>query len=151
MLRAWRLIALAGFCAFGVRMEAQTGTRSDASTRELLRLEDAWASALVKRDGAVFRRLLAPGFVYTEDDKTVGRDQVLHDVVSGSDTVSAAHNEGMEVHRFGTTAVVTGWLEVSGRGSSGPFLHRYRFTDTWMKRGGAWQIVAAQDYLAIRH
>ena len=119
----------------------------ESDTRALLRLEDDWARALVKRDTVVFQRLLASGFVYTEDDKTMDRTTVLHEVGSGSDTVTAAHNEAMQVHRFGATALVTGWLVVQGRGSSGSFDRRYRFTDTWVKRGGRWQIVGAQDYL----
>src|SRR2546422_2674404 len=121
----------------------------DADTRALLRLEDDWASALVKRDSVVFNRLLASGFVYTENDQMMDRAAVLHSVVAGPDTITAAHNEAMEVHRYGTvTAVVTGWLVVRGRGSSGAFERRYRFTDTWVKRSGRWQIVAAQDYVA---
>lgn len=119
----------------------------DTEARVLLWLEDDWALGLTRRDAAVFRRLLADGFVYTEDDRTVDRDDVLHDIVAGPDTVETAHNEGMKVHRFGTTAVVTGWLVVGGRGSRGPFSRRYRFTDTWVQRGGRWQIVAAHDYL----
>ena len=116
---------------------------------ELVRLENAWAKGLVNRDGALFEKLLAPKFVYTEDDKLMRREQVLHDMTSGPDSVTAARNEGMEVHQFGaTTAVVTGWLIVEGRSSSTPFTHRYRFTDTWVKRKAGWQIVAAQDYLA---
>jgi len=71
----------------------------------------------------------------------------LRDVVAGPDTVQTAHNEDMRVHRFGATAVVTGWLVVGGRGPNGPFDRRYRFTDTWVRRGGGWQIVAAHDYL----
>ena len=121
----------------------------DADTRALLRLEDDWASALVKRDSVVFQRLLAPGFVYTENDQMMDRAAVLHAVVAGSDTVAAAHNEEMLVHRYGpVTAVVTGWLVVRGRGAHGAFDRRYRFTDTWVKRAGRWQIVAAQDYVA---
>lgn len=119
----------------------------DTEARTLLRLEDEWALGLTRRDAAVFQRLLADGFVYTEDDRTVGRDDVLHDIVAGSDTVETAHNEEMQVHRFGTTAIVTGWLVVAGRGARGPFSRRYRFTDTWVRRGGRWQIVAAHDYL----
>ncbi|HWG29835.1 MAG TPA: nuclear transport factor 2 family protein [Steroidobacteraceae bacterium] len=113
----------------------------------LLRLEDDWALGLTRRDAALFRRLLANGFVYSEDDRTVGRDEVLRDIVAGPDTVETAHNEDMKVHRFGTTAVVTGWLLVGGHGPNGPFSHRYRFTDTWVRREGRWQIVAAHDYL----
>ena len=118
---------------------------------ELIRLENQWTTGLVKRDRALFDRLLAPKFVYTEDDKLMRREEVLHEVSAGSDTVTAARNEGMEVHEFGAvTAVVTGMLVVEGRGKGGAFTHRYRFTDTWVKRKAGWQIVAAQDYLIPR-
>jgi hypothetical protein len=115
---------------------------------ELTRLENAWADGLVKRDAALFEKLLAPKFVYTENDKLMSRADVLHDVVAGTDTVTAARNEGMEVHEFGAvTAVVTGWLITEGHGKGGAFTHRYRFTDTWVKRKAGWEIVAAEDYL----
>ena len=121
----------------------------DADTRAVLRLEDSWASALVKRDSVVFNRLLAPGFVYTENDQLMDRAAVIRSVVAGPDTVTAAHNDSMVVHRYGSvTAVVTGWLVVQGRNASGAFERRYRFTDTWVKRAGRWQIVAAQDFVA---
>ncbi len=74
----------------------------------LLRLEDDWALGLTRRDSALFRQLLADGFVYTKDDKD---------------------------RRFGTTAIVTGWLVVGGRGPQGKFSRRCRFTDTWRRRG----------------
>jgi hypothetical protein len=129
--------------------EAQQTKEPKPGAVELTRLENAWASGLVKRDRPLFERLLAKRFVYTENDKLMSRGELLRDIVSGTDTVTAARNEDMEVHQFGAvTAVVTGWLIVSGRGASGPFTRRYRFTDTWVKRDGRWQIVAAQDYLA---
>ena len=123
----------------------------DTDTRALLQLEDGWANALVKRDRVTFERLLADGFVYTENDQTMDRATVLNSIVAGSDTVVLARNDSMVVHRYGpTTAVVTGWLIVGGRGASGEFEHRYRFTDTWVKRGNRWQIVAAHDYVKPR-
>lgn len=129
---------------------AQTPTVRDPEAQAVLRLEDAWAVGLIRRDVGLFRGLLAQGFVYTEDDRTVGRDDLLHDIAGGPDTVQVARNEDMQVHRFGATAIVTGWLVVSGRGTTGPFHRRYRFTDTWVRGGGGWQIVAAQDYIATR-
>ncbi len=126
---------------------SQAVRAQDTEARALLRLEDDWALALIHRDAAVFRRLLADGFIYTEDDRTMSRDDVLHDVVAGPDTVTTAHNEDMRVHRFGATAVVTGWLVVGGHGPNGSFERRYRFTDTWVSGRGRWQIVAAHDYL----
>lgn len=118
---------------------------------ELIRLENQWAAGLVTRDRALFDKLLASKFIYTENDKLTTRDQVLNDVSGGPDTVTAARNEGMEVHEFGAvTAVVTGWLIVEGRSYRAPFTRRYRFTDTWVKRKAGWEIVAAQDYLATK-
>jgi len=121
---------------------------SGSITRALLRLEDDWAAGLARRDGALFTRLLAKGFIYTENDNMMGRDTLLRELMKGSDRVTEAHNEGMRVHSFGNTAVVTGWLVVRGQGSGGAFHKRYRFTDTWVRMDGDWKIVAAHDYLA---
>lgn len=131
------------------RAATPTAARNTATAQQLIRNEDGWAAALVKRDGAYFRRMLAPKFVYTEDAKLMTREEVLHDAIAGADTVTAAHNEDMVVHEAGAvTAVVTGILVIEGRSSGSRFLHRYRFTDTWVKGdNGQWQIVAAQDYL----
>jgi hypothetical protein len=126
---------------------AGPGTQ-DPAARTLLRLEDGWATALVRRDTAFFGRILALGFTYSENERTISRAALLRDLAGGSDTVTSAHNEDMEVHGFGGTAVVTGWLVVRGHRAAAPFEHRYRFTDTWMRRAGRWQIVAAHDYLA---
>ena len=140
----WLLVAL----VLAQAVDAQTPSVQGTEAQVLLRLEDDWALGLTRRDAALFGRLLADGFVYSEDDRTVGRDDVLRDIVTGPDTVETAHNEDMKVHRFGTTAIVTGWLVVSGHGPRGPFSRRYRFTDTWVRRNQRWQIVAAHDYLA---
>jgi ketosteroid isomerase-like protein len=131
-----------------VMMLVVGGAQQHADSSALVKLEDDWARALVRRDTVVFQRLLAPGFVYSENDQTMTRDDVLKSVGSGTDTVEAAANEEMKVHRFGTTALVTGWLVMRGHGPSGPFERRYRFTDTWVKKGKQWQIVGAHDYLA---
>lgn len=143
-----RLSALVVFAA-GLAISGAAQTTASEDRRALLRLEDAWATALVHRDVKTFQRILATGFVYTENDHVSSRDDVLRDI-TGTDTVHDAHNEDMRVHLFGATGVVTGWLVVRGSNPSGPFDRRYRFTDTWVRRGTSWQIVAAQDYIAPR-
>jgi hypothetical protein len=144
--RATLLLALASS-----PLVAQEKSPTASPAAELTRLENQWATGLVKRDRVLFEKLLAPKFVYTENDKLMSRAEVLHEVAEGSDRVTAAHNEGMVVHEYGpTTAVVTGWLIVSFQGKKGAYTNRYRFTDTWVKASQGWQIVAAQDYLAPR-
>jgi hypothetical protein len=125
----------------------QSASRAASSTqRTLLRLENEWTRGLVQRDTALFQRLLAPRFVYTEDAQVMTRDEVIRGVV-GTDRVRSASNEDMTVHDYGNTAVVTGILVVRGTGRNGPFSRRYRYTDTWHRIDGSWRVIAAQDYL----
>src|SRR4051812_24132590 len=84
---------------------AQPKTAS-ADSAQIVRLEDGWASALVKRDKQYFARNLGRGFVYTEDANTATRDEVLRDIVTSQDTASAARNEAMTIHLFGTSTAV---------------------------------------------
>jgi ketosteroid isomerase-like protein len=147
-----RLLAVVPLLLAFAELPAQRATTGlSPVAQQLVRNEDGWTAALVKRDASYFQRMLAPKFVYTEDAKVMTRDQVLHEMTAGSDTVTAAHNEDMVVHEAGpSTAVVTGILHVEGR-SGTRFVHRYRFTDTWVRQdNGQWQIVAAQDYLIPR-
>jgi hypothetical protein len=125
----------------------QKMTQAEANLSTLTKLEDSWAVALVRRDRAAFERLLAPKFIYTRDDRTLTRPEFLRETFAGSDTITEARNDSMEVHMFGNTGVVIGWLIVKGRGRDGPFERRYRFTDVWMPRSGSWQVVAAHDYI----
>src|SRR3954470_14538720 len=112
-----------------------------ADSAAIVRLEDGWARALVKRDKGYFERNLGRGFIYTEDSTTASREDVLGGIVTPEDTVSAARNEAMVVHRFGaSTAVVTGLLVVEGRAKGAKYRHRYKFTDTWVKQPDGWRI-----------
>ena len=111
-----------------------------------LQLEDQWTKGLVARDTVVFARLLAPGFVYTENGSVMSRADVIGSV-NGDDHVEWAGNEGMQMHDFGATQVITGVLHLKGTGKDGPFDRRYEFTDTWQKGDAGWQIIAAQDYI----
>jgi hypothetical protein len=148
MLRSIAKVVIAlAICAPTVRAQKKAKEAKPGQV-ELIRLENQWTTGMVKRDAGLFDKMLSPKFVYTENDKMMSRSEVLHELTAGSDTVTAARNEGMEVHEFGgVTAAVTGWLIVDGHGKGGAFTHRYRFTDTWVKRKGGWEIVAAQDYL----
>jgi hypothetical protein len=141
------VMGLAAVGKAGAQKSSDTQKSLEAvEARTLLKLEDDWCKGLVNRDPAIFRKLMAPGFIYTENAKVFTRDSVIKTILTG-DRVERAVNQYMQVHEFGPAAVVTGVLAVTSRGKTGPYTTRYRFTDTWLNTGGTWQIIAAQDYV----
>jgi ketosteroid isomerase-like protein len=144
--------ALIAVSVLGQTTHAQTrsaarGSSTAAAERELYRVEDAWAQAVVRRDAKALGRLIAPRWVYSDESGLMDRAAGIAAFVSGTDTVTEASNADMRANVYGNAAVVTGILRMKGRGPSGPFDRRYRYTDTWVRMDGRWQAVASQDYL----
>jgi ketosteroid isomerase-like protein len=157
MRYSWTALLVLSICAAPLSAQASRGAPAPATQSKAthpavtaslppIQLEDQWTTALVKRDTRTFDRLLAPNFVYTEDAAMMNRGDVIKSV-TGPDKVEWARNEGMKVHDFGDVQVITGVLHLKGKGTKGAFDRRYQFTDTWQRRNGQWQIIAAQDYL----
>ena len=139
--------AAALVAATTVSSHAQKPAQASATQKAVFALEEEWTRALVRTDTATFRRLTAPGFVYTEDNVVMNQRELMNAIANG-DKVTWAGNEGMKLYDYTPVAVVTGILVVKGRDKKGKnYTNRYRFTDTWLYRNGKWQAIAAQDYL----
>jgi ketosteroid isomerase-like protein len=148
--RAALVAALLALCVTTSVLHAQTRSPSRAPSpteRELYRIEDAWAQAVVRRDARALSRLIAPRWVYSDESGLMDRDAGIAAFTSGADTVHEASNSDMRANVYGNAAVVTGILRMKGRGPGGPFDRRYRYTDTWVRLDRRWQAVASQDYL----
>jgi ketosteroid isomerase-like protein len=115
--------------------------------KTLFKLEDDFTVAVVKRDPKALGKLVAPKWVYSDESGVMQRDEGIKAFTSGTDTVTTASNADMRAFVYPNTAVVIGILQLKGRGPSGPFMRRYRYTDTWVMLDGRWQCVASQDYL----
>jgi ketosteroid isomerase-like protein len=126
--------------------QSKSGAMPSSEERRLLQLEDQWTTALVKRDAAFFRRNLHPDYVYSDERGVFNKEQVIAEQVGGTDTVTYAGNEDMHAHVHGSSAAVTGILVVRGRGKDGPFEHRYRYTDSFLRGPKGWLMYASQDY-----
>jgi ketosteroid isomerase-like protein len=127
--------------------DSSTSQDITAVKQSITELEDSWVQGVINRDAAAFDRLLAPDFVYTEDDRVYDKAQLIAEVTTGPDSVTSGRNEDMAIRVHGETVVVTGWLILAGSGADGPFERHYRYTDIWQKSGESWQVIAAQDYL----
>jgi ketosteroid isomerase-like protein len=126
---------------------AQESSTAEAE-RYIKESERLWAESVANGDASVVERILADDYVGVDPD---GGFYDKAKMVSGTreapkEYISNHLNE-VKVRFFGDTAVAQGsesW--VRRRGS--PLRGRFVWTDTWIRRNGKWQIVAAEDLIA---
>jgi ketosteroid isomerase-like protein len=118
---------------------------SPAVRAELLDLERRWDDAVVAKDTATLRRILAPEFVYIGPDGTSStREQMLTGLLSPSLVIKPFTTRDVAIRVYGTTAVLTGWFEQSGSVNGKPYTVRRRYTDVYARHGTRWVAVSAQ-------
>lgn len=121
----------------------QEKSKGPSAEQALIKLENDWDEASVKRDLVALGRILADDWVFTDSDGVMWtKAQTLDMLKSGEDVVSSAVSTDMKSHVYGSAAVVTGRYtakeQMKGKDISGTTA----FTDTWVKRPGGWQCVA---------
>ena len=109
----------------------------------LIKLENDWNDATVKRDVVVLGTVLADDYIFTDPEGVMfTKAQELAMLKSGEDVVTSAVSTDMKVRVYGNAAVVTGHYaakeQLKGKDISGT----YAYTDTWVKRPGSWVCVA---------
>jgi ketosteroid isomerase-like protein len=111
----------------------------------LTKLENDWAKAGLAGDAAALEKLLAPDFVYTNQDAGMAsRAEMVAGVKSGATKYDTFTVGGMKVHVHGDAAVVTGKASIKGKENGKAIDEELRFTDTWVKRDGRWLCAATQ-------
>jgi ketosteroid isomerase-like protein len=109
--------------------------------------ENRWEASYAAHDSSVAQSLVASDFtgVYW-DGRVMSKSGVISEIKKDKDMYKSAVNEKLAVHSYGPgVATVVGTSREKGTAKDGkPFDRTFRFTDTWMERGGQWQCVASQ-------
>ncbi len=130
--------------------EAQTQNRQVTQTagveQELLRVEREWLDAYVQRDAAALSRIVADDYMLTYDTgQTVNKTQAMADLARprAANFSFTFTTEDTAVRVLGETAVLTGRVIQRTRMGERETVTRSRYTDTYVRRGGRWQVVAS--------
>ena len=104
----------------------------------------AGCAAFLRGDVTFLESFLGEGFTLTNGSGEVtSREQTLEEVRKGEPRYQVFRNSGMRVRLHGDTAIVLGITTVKGTSGGQPFAAELAFTDTLLKRGGRWVIVAS--------
>ena len=126
--------------------EARTALPPTQDTEAvLMKIERDAAAALMKKDFAGFAGVFSEDAVFTGPDGAVQtKAQLLADLKSGSLAIESTVISDIKVRVFGEAAVVTYTTTDKGQYKGRDISGRYRWTDTFVRRGGKWQVVAGQ-------
>jgi len=130
---------------FGVAILAQTKTES--MEQELIKLENEWGEAIVKRDTASFDRLMADDYIGINDGSVFAptKAQYIEYVKSSKEEMLSFVIDEWKVRVYGDAAVVMARVTMKMQSAGKEMTSQSRFTDTWVKRAGRWQCVAGHN------
>lgn len=126
--------------------ESHWASADDTTAKYIIDMERKWAEGVCVDNGVV-ANLLADDFQGTS---TTGARYTRADELRDEKSPRTAHDCGLDeakVRFFGDTiAIVYGREHAIGKDKSRPGVKVCQiWTDTWLKRGGKWQVIAAQD------
>jgi ketosteroid isomerase-like protein len=109
---------------------------------ELLKLEKAFAEAIVKNDPEAIERFVADDWIIIDPDgEIVDRTRFFEVIKSGALTHDMMESEDLRVRIYGDSAVVTALTHTRGKFMGQEFSTQERATDVFVKCDGRWQCV----------
>ena len=105
---------------------------------EVRKLERAWLDAYEKKDVQAMNAIVADDFTITfADGEIQTKPQIIESLKRPGGTTRFT-TENVQSRAYGDTVILTGLV------ISGPWMSdRSRYTDTYVKRNGKWQVVAS--------
>jgi hypothetical protein len=130
---------------------AATSTKAASSKKSpiqpLIDLERAFDTAYRTRNIADLNRMLSYDFISTDPTgKVWSKAELLKELAASKDeSINTVVNDITQVNVYGGSAVVAGLISVKGNTPSGPLDLRLRYTNTFVKEKGKWEIAASQQ------
>jgi hypothetical protein len=117
-----------------------------AAERYIVESERQWAESVATGDPSVVERILADDFLGVDPKgRLYDKAKMIADTRGASQYFASNHVNEVKVRFYGDTAIAQGdetWERRSGERG------RFVWTDTWIRRNGRWQMLAAEDLVA---
>ena len=116
--------------------------------KEVILIEEEWAKVIGNHNWSVLDSILAPDFIGVGMENGVitslNKAEMIAGYKSVQNGITSGVNSEVKAHVYTkNTAIVRGYVTEKGKYINGKDLYRkWYWTDTYVKRNGAWQCVA---------
>jgi len=138
--------ALVGFSlAIGTAWAQQQSSHEE----QVLQLEKGYCTAFIKRDAAWLDKYLADDYMGVDSrGRSESKAEALASLKDPQSAYTSCTEKDLKVRVYGDAAVATGRQIYSGTFKGQQYKDRdVRWTDTFVRKGGRWQVVAAHSSL----
>lgn len=114
--------------------------------QEVRKLERAWLDAYEKNDAEAMSKIVADDFTITFPNGSIEtKPQILDSLKPsrGSSPPPKFHTEEVQACVYGDTVILIGRVITEWQQNGQPMKRENRYTDTYIKRNGRWQVVAS--------
>ena len=112
--------------------------------QEVRKLERDWLDAYEKRDVPAMTTIVADDFMITFSDGSIQtKPQIIESLKRPGGPSSKFVTEDVQSRVYGDTVILTGVVVTEWKQNDKPMTDRSRYTDTYVKRNGRWQVVAS--------
>ena len=127
---------------FAHTMQQQTVTKAEDEVRKL---ERQWLDAYEQHDSDAMTRIVADDFVITFPNGTQQTKPQLMSMIKspGSGPKMRFHTEDVRSRAYGETVILMGRVVTEYERDGKPVKEQSRYTDTYVRRNGRWQVVAS--------
>jgi uncharacterized protein (TIGR02246 family) len=121
----------------------QTQTKAEEDVRAL---ERQWLDAYEKHDSQAMTKIVADDFIITFPNGTMqSKPQLMQMIASPNPTSPKMHfyTEDVKSRAYGDTVILMGRVVTEYEREGKKVKEQSRYTDTYVKRNGRWQVVAS--------
>jgi ketosteroid isomerase-like protein len=141
-------MAFLGLIVLTAAIFAQDKSATTNDEIQVKQLERAWNEAESRHDVTAVTAIVGDTLSYIDFDGSVmNKAEYLRDVTKTAYQADHLYDEGLKVTIYGNAAVVNGVYRETGTSKGKKYVHRVRFTDTWIKQNGVWRCLASQNTL----
>ena len=139
-------LTIASLCLLSLSLAAaQDASKTSSLEDQIKKQEQNWAQATIKEGAAAVDQYEADDIITTDPSgRVTDKTQDKLDLSSGDFKIQSEELSDVRVRIYSNTAVASGTNIVKGTYKGQDINGKYRFTDTWVKRNGKWQVVASQ-------
>ena len=114
---------------------------------EVRRLERQWLDAYEQNDAEAMERIVADDFTITFPNGGMQTKPQLMAMVKAPRRAGQPrmkfYTDGVQSRAYGDTVILIGRVTTEYERDGKPFKEQSRYTDTYVRRGGRWQVVAS--------